>query len=137
MDYLVRVDIQTGQVLENNLREFWDRQSCSEESTEAERGGLETARAQPRRSPSPPEAPTGSKARAGTPQDEALRERVQKFNSGRSRRNKHAWSNAELYRLAILVGLQKRNYKQAAARLARSPRACRLMFKEMKKAGVI
>ncbi|MBF7081716.1 hypothetical protein IT084_01805 [Desulfallas sp. Bu1-1] len=128
MGYLVKVDIQTGRVLENNLREFWGRQPCGAEQEEAGR------RTTCRRLPEPAAAP---QARTGTPQDEALRVRVRQFTARRRRKHKNAWSEAELYRLAVLMGLQKQNYRQAAARLARTPRACQFMFKKLKDAGVI
>jgi len=95
---LIKVDIQTGRVLEDNLQELWVGRSH----------GLtaDATAAGPRRSELP---------------DESLRERVRLFNTGRRRSNKNAWSDAELYRLAVLMGRQKRNYKQASARLNFSP----------------
>lgn len=162
MPNLVSVDIQTGRVLEDNLREWWDAQSRGLEAVAAGRhrsrpAGAGHCRADCCREPAgaghcsepalpgcrPPAAadtaagPHGTPNRLPAPVDEALRERVRKFNTGRRRRNKNAWSDDELYRLAVLMGRQKRTYKQAAARLARTPRACQCMFREMTKAGVI
>jgi len=111
---LIKVDIQTGQVLDDNLQELWVGQSQ----------GITTDTA------------TVGSYRSELP-DELLRERVKLFNTGRRRSNKNAWSDAELYRLAVLMGRQKRNYKQASARLNRTPRACQFMCREMTKAGVI
>ncbi len=111
---MIKVDIQTGRVLEDNLQELWDGQSH----------GITAG------------AATVGSYRSELP-DESLRERVKLFNTGRRRSNKNAWSNAELYHLAVLMGRQKRNYKQAAARLGRTPRACQFMFREMTKAGVL
>jgi len=112
---LVKVDIQTGRVIEDNLLEFWAGQT---------RGLIA-------------DAADGKQAWPAALLDEDLRERVKLFNTGRRRGNKNSWSTAELCRLAVLMGRQKRNYKQAAARLGRTPRACQFMFREMTKAGVI
>ena len=114
---MIKVDIQTGRVTEDNLHELWAGQSR----------GLVVDDC----------AATGEQTRPAALADELLRERVKSFNTGRRRSNKNSWSNAELYHLAVLMGRQKRNYKQAAARLGRTPRACQFMFREMTKAGVL
>ena len=118
MPNLVKVNIQTGQVLENNLRQLW--------------AGLSGSVAVPAA-----ECHPGKHTQPAALPDEVLRERIKLFNTRRQRSNIKAWSDAELYRLALLMGKQKRNYKQAAARLARTPRACQFMFRAMTKAGVL
>lgn len=118
---IVRVDIPTGRVLEDNLRAFW--------AAQARRAYL----------PDPvlssnPAMQSREEPHAG---EELLAERVKKFNSTRRRRTKNAWTDTELYRLAVLTGIRKQKPGQAATRLARSPRACQRMYKEMEKAGVV
>ncbi|WP_027363606.1 hypothetical protein [Desulfotruncus alcoholivorax] len=125
MDLLVQVDIQTGQVLENNLPAYWDKLSDGRETGRhtAEDGAQFSRPGQP--------------AESDKLHDELLRQRIVAFNSRPRRKTKHAWSEAELYRLALLVGRQKLNYEQASARLARTPRACQFMYRELQKAGVV
>ena len=125
MDLLVKVDIQSGQVLENNLRAYWDKLSDSQEA------GRHTATAGAQFS-----SPALS-VQADNLHDGELQQRINAFNARPRRKTKHAWSEAELYRLALLVGRQKQNYEQASARLARTPRACQFMYRELQKAGVV
>lgn len=136
MDLLIKVDIQHGQVQVNNLREFWNQLAAGH--------GLGSTRNDLFTSTSP-----GSGAAAGTglPQrtlpaqtdalKSELRQRISAFNAQPKRKTKNAWSEAELLRLALLVGHQRHNYEQAAARLTRTPRACQFMFRELQKAGVV
>jgi hypothetical protein len=127
---IIRVDIPTGRVLEDNLHAFWETQSRRSElpdpvwhSNPAMHGYA---------GPQPRGAQTGTVQ----PPYELL-ERVQRFNAARRRRTKNAWTDTEMYRLAVLVAVQNQKPHQAAARLARTPRACRDMFRTLKNAGVI
>lgn len=119
MAKLIKVNIQTGEVLENNLHKLWDDKSCYREKVEEA-------------NPSRPAQPVVT----SYPYDETLFKQVQAFHKRRNSNNKNAWSESELYRLAVLMGLQKHNYKQASFKMARTSRACQFMFSEMKKAGV-
>jgi len=117
---IIRVDIVTGRVLEDNLAEFWAREANNN-------------------LPDPVwhRNPAMHGYAGLQPRDELLAERVRRFNSTRRRRTKNAWTDTEVYRLAVLMGRQRKKPHQAAAWLPRSPRACQMMFKEMQNAGVI
>ncbi|SFG07061.1 hypothetical protein SAMN05660649_00561 [Desulfotomaculum arcticum] len=135
---LIKVDIRHGQVLKNNLRVFWDSLADS-------RGCGDTGHpvCTPTACPASGAAvgaqlsPCSLPAQADNAQAGELRQRISAFNARPGRKTKHAWSEAELFRLALLVGRQKQNYEQVAARLARTPRACQFMFRELQKAGVV
>lgn len=128
MKNIIKVDIPTGQVLENNLQEFWDRltQSAGTQETSC------------RNRPGPRQHSSSLQCQSsGKLYDKTLQEQIKKFNAQRKRQNINAWSEAELYQLAVLVGRQKKSYKQAARRMARSPGACHLMYLKLKDAGVV
>lgn len=112
---LVKVDIKTGEVRENRLREYWAR------------GSLQRREKQSRPAPS---------RKPGPGEDRELMARIKKF-SGSIRKLSNSWNEEELYRLAVLVGREKLTYKQAAAQLGRSYDACKYMYRRLKKAGVI
>ena len=121
MQNIIKVAIATGRVLENNLHAFWDGQwPAKEQPGPAGRTNPEPA------------------LRLDGGEGQALLGRVKEFNGSWQRRNyKHAWSDTDIFQLAVLMGLQSRKSQYAAARLARSPRACRIMFTRIKKAGVL
>lgn len=121
---IIKVDIQTGKVLENNLQEFWARRTM--------RRNLKVPARQPEPAPGlrPGERPLPEKV------DPALMQRVTRFSS-KIKRRANSWSEDELYRLAVLMGRKNMPHKQAAFRLARSPEACKYMYRKMKSAGVI
>lgn len=134
MKNLIKVDIQTGQVLEDNLQEFWDKLAQRAGAPETGyRNNYNLRQYTPALHYQSASKPTGPKTKAG----QTLRERIKIFNTQRKRQNKNAWSEGELYRLVVLMGQQKRNHKQAALRLARTPGACHLMYSKLKDAGVI
>jgi len=112
---LVKVDIRTGEVRENRLREYWDRGSLQHRE--------KPARPEPSRKPGPVE-------------DRELMARIKKFSSG-IRKYSNSWREEEIYRLVILVNREKRTYREASVQLGRSPDACKYMYKRLKKAGVI
>ncbi|KAF1084945.1 hypothetical protein SPSYN_01081 [Sporotomaculum syntrophicum] len=116
-DNLVQVDIATGEVTANHLNTFWQAQARSSELSETtpDRQHL-----------------------TGTNTETLIAQRVKVFNlTSRKRRYKNAWTEHELYRLAVLIVLRKQKFHQAAARLAKTTAACRKVFKKMKKAGVV
>lgn len=119
---LIKVDIQTGRVLEDNLEEYRAREAMHESLKD------------PAWYPNPAMGPRPEKVPEKVDPD--LMERVRKFNR-RTAKRKNSWSNAELYRLAVLMGRKKMHHTQAGFRLSRSPEACRYMFRKMKGAGVI
>jgi len=115
---LVKVDIATGEVLEDNLHVFWNIQT---------RGGD---------LPEIPRHPTLhllSKLNTET----LIVERVKKFNSTRQNRNKNSWTDIELCQLAVLIAVKKQKFHQAAVQLAKTSGACRQVYRKMKNAGVI
>lgn len=115
---IVKVDLTTGKVLENNLRAFWRTQARGDDVP----GTL--------RQP--------ALHCLSRPQVEALiAERIKKFNNNHRRRTKNSWTDTELYQLAVLIVLQKRKFYQAAVQLAKTTGACRQAFRKMKDAGVI
>ena len=104
---IIRVDIPTGRVLEDNLHAFWETRSG--------------AAVPVRLAQQPGHAwlcrPAAAGRRAGTVQPPyELLERVQRFNAARRRRTKNAWTDTEMYRLAVLVMRQTKKPHQAAAR---------------------
>ncbi len=115
---IIKVDIATGRVLDNNIQAFWDVQ--------ARRKDLPNPTWH--RNPAMPNLQVS---------EELLAERVKRFNTTRRRRTKNAWTDTEVHQLAVLTGIQKQKPYQAAIRLTRSPRACQQMFKVMQKAGVV
>lgn len=122
---LIKVDIQTGEVLQNNLREFWAREPV--------RRNLKI----PARQPGPDHhIPCPGERLQPEKVDPALMDRVKKFRS-RVKRKSNSWGDEELYRLAVLIGRMKMPYRQAGCYLARSPDACKYMYRVMRRAGVI
>ncbi len=121
---IIKVDIQTGDALEINLREFWDRESMGQ-YPEGPAGNTN-----PARHFHVVESPRPEKV------DPTLMKRVKMFNR-RVDRRANSWNEEELYRLAVLMGRRKMPYKQAGLHLTRSPEACRYMYRKMKSAGVI
>lgn len=156
---LVKVDIASGQVLEDNLHRLWEQPPLGADEAEPARGsgssrgscsGAAQQEAVGYRCGAAgsgvslaERAGEGGQARVAGPsvgradpaaaqQDEALRRLIKAFRDSRGAK-KTSWSEAELYRLAIMVGQQKRNYKQASAHLGRTPRACQFMLTELRK----
>lgn len=130
MQSMIKVTIATGRVLENNLHAFWDGQWPAKEQPGP--AGRPNPALQSR------SLSQVSALQLNGGRGQALLDRVKEFNGSWQRRNyKHAWSDTDILQLAVLMGLQSRKSQYAAARLARSPRACRMMFTRIKKAGVI
>ncbi|WP_027365087.1 hypothetical protein [Desulfotruncus alcoholivorax] len=130
MQIIIKVDIVTGQVLENNLREFWVCQGMCSYLPDPVWCHNPAFHSQTLDKKPVPQLDDGL--------EQALRYRVKKFNgSWRQRKNKHAWSDADIFQLAVLMGLENKKPQHAAVRLARSPRACQSMFMKLKQAGVI
>jgi len=113
---LVQVDIATGEVSANNLDAFWQAQTNSRDLSATT---------------------PGSRPLTGPNAEELIAQRVKVYLASRKRRYKNAWTESELYRLAVLIAVRKQKYHQAAARLAKTTVACRKVFRQMKKAGVV
>ncbi|MFA7466916.1 MAG: hypothetical protein WCY82_01465 [Desulfotomaculaceae bacterium] len=121
IECIVKVDIATGQVLENNVRAFWDTQ----------------ARGKDIPNPAWRSNPAMQNNINMQVSEELLAVRIKKFNSARRRRTKNAWTDTEVHRLAVLIGIHKQKPYQAASWVDRTPRACQRMLRQMKIAGVI
>jgi len=115
-EHLVQVDIATGEVSANHLDAFWQAQNRSSELSKTTPAG---------------EPLTGPNAEA------LIAQRVRVYLTGQKHRYQNAWTESELYRLAVLIAVRKQKYHQAAARLAKTTVACRKVFRQMKKAGVV
>ncbi len=116
---LVKVDIQSGRVLVDNLAAYWANSAGRVRSAAAEAGGARAAKSQ-------------AAASAIEAIDEKLMRQVKKFNA---RRKNKRWTDEELYRLLILS--RRQNYAQAARSLNKSKRACQQMVYLMKKEPAI
>lgn len=129
---IVKVDIKTGEVLENNLREFWARQSITQNPEELDSNN--TNNNSSNNNSSRHFHPVENKRKEKV--DPALMKRIKRFTR-RVDRRANSWKEEELYQLAVLMGRKKMSYKQAGLHLTRSPEACRYMYRKMKSAGVI
>ena len=115
---LVKVDIESGKVLVDNLAAYWADSAGRVRRAAAGSGRKCMTKSQT--------------AAAAEPIDERLMRQVKKFNA---RRKKKRWSDEELYMLLILS--RRQNYAQAARTLNKSKRACQQMVYLMKKEPAI
>ncbi len=121
---IIKVDIQTGEVLENKLRQLWAREYGFQNPTE------------PAKANNPSRHFHLMEGHRPEKVDPTLMNRVKNFSSKINRKS-HSWQEDEHYQLAVLMGREKLPYKQAGLHLPRSPDACRYMYRKMKNAGVI
>ncbi len=121
---LIKVNIQSGEVRENKIQEYWVRAPVHHHTPA------------PDRRPAP--APQSHHGKESLPEtkDPELMARVKKFRSN-TKRLSNSWEDDELYHLAILISHHKMSVKQAAYHLGRTPDACKYMSRRLKTAGVI
>ena len=124
MKVLLRVDIISGQVLVDNLVEYYTRQAMGE------------GRPVPVWQVNPAITWRPERAAGIGTKNYHLYKRVCSYNNNRQKKNAPNWNEHSLYRLAILAK-GERPFDQIAAKLGLPVKSCQAMYNVMKKAGVV